>query len=201
MADARNVVVVEQSSRGRAVSAQEELRRELLDGFEQLNRRLAEVGETVPPQLLGAHPAGGGWSIGQILEHICLAGLSYLPAIDRLLAQPGKAPYQSGGWRPTIAGRLLRYSLESSRRLPAPVPLRPGATPRPEVLTVALELHADICQRIGRAERSEWRKLTLSSPFAWFIRMNLGDAFLVLLRHGERHTAQIERVATEIRRR
>ena len=40
----------------------------------------------------------------------------------------------------------------------------------------------------------DWRRTRLASPASPLIRLNLGDAFLVLAVHARRHLGQVERV-------
>ena len=41
-----------------------------------------------------------------------------------------------------------------------------------------------------------WRRLRFTSPYSALVRPNLGDAFLVLVTHAERHLDQIDRQAS-----
>lgn len=142
-------------------------------------------------------PADGGWSIDAILEHLCLAGERYLARMSQALAAGG-ARRERGRWRPTIGGRLLARSMVSSWKLRAPSMIVPGPVPRPDVLDAFLLTNASIRDLLHSAVDVEWRGVRFASPFARWLTLNLGDAALVLLRHGERHHQQMQRVARSL---
>ncbi|MCX6585892.1 MAG: hypothetical protein NTX13_04840 [Acidobacteria bacterium] len=71
-----------------------------------------------------------------------------------------------------------------------------AAQPRPDTLAAVLATHAKLRRLLHQAEGSCWRRLKLTSPYAWFPRPNFGDAGLLILRHGERHAARIERLTS-----
>lgn len=71
-----------------------------------------------------------------------------------------------------------------------------AAQPRPDTLAAVLATHAKLRRLLHQADGSCWRRLKLTSPYAWFLRPNFGDAGLLILRHGERHAARIERLTS-----
>jgi hypothetical protein len=138
-------------------------------------------------------PAPGAWSAAQALEHLVLASGSYLAVMrQRVEATPA-----SGGgdplWRPTLGGRLLARSMTSARRFPAPRGWAPAAEPRPhvrEAWTVELQ---ELDALLERAAGLPWNRVRFGSPVTALIRLNLGDGFLILVAHAERHFGQIDR--------
>jgi hypothetical protein len=66
------------------------------------------------------------------------------------------------------------------------------------VLDAFLTTNASIRDLLRSAADVEWRCVRFGSPFARWLRLNLGDAALVLLRHGERHDQQMQRVARSL---
>jgi hypothetical protein len=141
-----------------------------------------------------AVPPGGGWSIAQIFEHLCVADASYtgkaLPdAIRRARART--APPRP--WRPSLLGGFLRRALvNQGRKLPAPKPYRVGAV-RPDVVASWREGVGRLRELVVACDGLDLRT-PLSSPVEWWLRMNLGDALAVPVVHGHRHLAQMERV-------
>jgi hypothetical protein len=97
-------------------------------------------------------------------------------------------------WRPTLGGRLLVSGMESTtRKLPAPRIYHPAAAPRPNVIDAFLERQRSVVELITAAEPLEWRRLRMRSPVTPLLRVNIGDAFAVVVRHAERHMRQIDR--------
>jgi hypothetical protein len=166
----------------------------LLAAMQALDERAAEL-EHVDRAALNWQPPEGGWSAGQVLEHLCVANDSYLVELRDLLSRSAPAgTWKSGdvAWRPSFAGRLLVSSMESPRKLPAPKIWRPVPAPRPDVIAEFLARQREIAALIERSMGTEWRRVRMASPVSRFIRMNIGDAFTVLVRHAERHFRQID---------
>lgn len=181
------------------IRTQADLARVVATGLDALDARLAALLAGVPAGRWGVRRADGGWSLGEVLEHMCLSNEAYLARMRPMVAA-GSAPGGSDTpWRPTLLGGLLARSLESPRKLPAPRSIRPGPSPRPDVVAVLRATHEEVRALMTRAAALDWRRLRMSSPFAWFVRPNFGDACLIILRHGERHAGQIERLAATIR--
>jgi hypothetical protein len=168
------------------------------------HREIAELARPLDPERLVRRPPGGGWSVGDVLEHLLVSEGEYEPLVDELLRQArpdAGAPLRE--WSPSLFGAFLTRSLERPRRLPAPKQIRPGATPRGGVVEKFLAQQAALVARLDAAAGYDWSALTLGSPlvpalFRPLARMNLGDAFSVSVVHVERHTRQIERVLAVI---
>jgi len=165
----------------------------LVAAMQALDARAAEL-EQVDRAALDWQPPQGGWSAGQVLEHLCVANDSYLVELRKLLSRSTPATRNVGDamWRPSFAGRLLVRSMESPRKLPAPKAWRPAPAPRPNVIAEFLARQREIEALIERSMGTEWQRMRMASPVAAFIRMNIGDAFTVLVRHAERHFRQID---------
>jgi hypothetical protein len=144
-------------------------------------------------------PPGGGWSIAQIFEHMCIADSSYVdgclpPALEKARGRTGKP------WKPSLFGGWLRRSLANlGKKLPAP-----------KIYRVAGPVRANVVEEWGRGLR-KLRALIesavgcdlnqrLSSPVSKLIRISLGDALAVPVVHGHRHLAQVERTRNAIKR-
>jgi hypothetical protein len=138
-------------------------------------------------------PPDGGWSASQIFEHLCVANDSYLTQLHRLVPD-SRIGFGTANtyWKPSLAGKLLVRSMESPRKLPAPKIWTPGPTPRPNVISEFLRRQSDIVDLIQRSLAYDWRSVRLASPASRLIRMNIGDAFTVLVRHEQRHLRQIQ---------
>lgn len=148
-------------------------------------------------------PASGGWSVDQVLEHLCLGNALYLrameAAVERALQLPAAGDAAPRGrWRPTLGGRLLVRSLTSARRIPRPREMTPGRVSRPGVLEALAASHGALLELLDRATGLEWRDVRLRSPFATWVALTLGDAALVILRHGQRHARQVARLRAEL---
>lgn len=160
-------------------------------------RAVSAAAEEIPRKATQAQldwcPPGGGWSASQIFEHLCLANDSYLDELHDLVPDSRTGFGAANAfWKPSLAGKLLARSMESPRKLPAPKIWTPSLTPRPNVISEFLRRQSDVEDLIHRSLAYDWRKLRLASPASMLIRMNIGDAFTVIVRHEQRHVRQIQ---------
>jgi hypothetical protein len=169
----------------------------LLADMHRLDERAAEWERTLDRPALEWHPPDGGWSAGQVFEHLCVANDSYLVRLRRVLNRPPRRADREvvdAAWHPSFAGRFLAKSMESPRKMPAPRMWRPAPAPRANVIAEFLGRQREIEALIERSMAGEWQRTRLASPVSSLIRMNVGDAFTILVRHAERHFRQIDRL-------
>src|SRR5947199_1386960 len=85
-----------------------------------LTDRIASLARPLDPERLVRRPLTGGWSVGHVLEHLCVTAELYEPRIRALLiaARPDAAAALRP-WKPTIVGRLFVRAFERPARLPA----------------------------------------------------------------------------------
>ena len=170
--------------------------KDLIVALHVVSARAAEIDETVDAVALDWRPAPDAWSAAQVFEHLCVANDSYLGVVRPVVERAVVSAQQHATdltWRASFIGRLLARSMTSPRKLPAPKQWRPAPEARPNVIAAFLERQREIVSLIDRSSSTDWRRLRMSSPISPLIRMNVGDAFTILVRHEERHLRQIER--------
>ena len=162
-------------------------------------RALAVVRDLTPAQLT-TRPPQGGWSIAEVFEHLCAVAEAYDPVIARALEQ---SRARSGGprpFRPTLLGNLLRKALLESNRHPMPAPKAwHQLAPRDRVVEQFLLRVRGTMARLRELEGLDPRVM-LTSPAAWFVRMNVAEALAIEVVHAERHLGQAERVRATLAR-
>lgn len=166
---------------------------------------IAELTRPLDQERLFRRPPDGGWSVGEVLEHLRVSSEAYGPLLLDVLrrARPdAAAPLRE--WRPTFFGGFLARSLAAPRKLPAPKKIRPGPSPRGGVVEQFLAQQLGLASRLDDAAGYDWNALTLRSPLVPALvrplaTMNLGDAFSVEVVHAERHAKQMERVIAATR--
>lgn len=175
---------------------QERHRAALRTQIQDTARRVRALAGRMDDSRLHWYPPGGGWSMGQVLEHLCVSDEDYLVRLRDLVARPD-APRAAPGaeWRPSLMGRFLVSSLERPRKLPAPRRWIPPLMPRPDVLEAYLARQDELLGLLDRGGALDWRRVRTSSPVSPLIRLNLGDCFTLLAVHGRRHLGQMERLA------
>jgi hypothetical protein len=146
---------------------------------------------------LDAHPEPNGWSVAQVLEHLCLAGeLSQAPAIALLRSAPKDPAAAAREWKASLIGELIASSLSKPKKLKAPKVFQPGPTPRARIVDAFLTSEKRFLRDLDDAGELDWRALRLRSAAfpAWAPKMNLGDGFRIHSVHVDRHSHQIERL-------
>lgn len=150
---------------------------------------------------LAQRPSWGGWSVGEVFEHLCITDGLYVAPLQALFAaeHATSAPRRSPAWTPTLFGRLLLWSINPSnaRKSPAPAAFRPGAV-RDHVVESWLAQVERTRALMREADGLDLRRLKLSSPAAKLIRLNAGDAFALCAVHAQRHLGQVARTIADV---
>lgn len=167
-----------------------------------LRDRVIVLARPLDPEQLVRRPPDGGWSVGHVLEHLCVTTELYEPPIRALLekARPdAAAPLRE--WKPTLMGRFSVDMFERPTKMPSPKKMVPAASPRAGVVEKFLAQQDDFTRLMDDAAGYDWRRLRMASPAVPLpIKIfNLGDVFFVLVVHAERHARQMDRVVAAIR--
>lgn len=164
--------------------------REVEESIRVLERDVA----TLEYLQLGWRPPEGGWSIAQVLEHLIITDESYLEVFDRILAQPPVAP-SNAEWTPSLVGGFLtRSQMPNATKMRTPSLWQPGPGSRAEPVAEYIKVRRRLIDAMRKADGHNLRRTKLSSPAAKLIRINLGDAFMTIVVHTQRHLQQIERI-------
>lgn len=166
-----------------------------------LRDRFATLARPLDPEQLVRRPPDGGWSVGHVLEHLCVTAELYEPAI-RTLARGARADAAAPlrEWRPTIIGKLTVRTFERPLKLRTPKTMAPAVSPRAGVVEQMLG-HLDTqSQLLDETASLDWRRLRMASPAVPLpLKLfNLGDVFFILVVHAERHARQMDRVAATL---
>lgn len=163
--------------------------------------RIDALVRTLTPSQLDAHPEPNGWSVAQVLEHLCIAGdLTEAPAAEMLRnarKDPGAA---SREWKPSFLGGLIASALSKPKPLTAAKVFRPGPTPRAGIVDAWYAGEQRFLTDLDGAGDLDWLALRIRSAAmpAWAPKMNLGDGFRIHAVHIERHSHQIERLVGKL---
>jgi hypothetical protein len=169
----------------------------LVPELEKLEQRTKELTAGFGPEAMNWRPPDGGWSIAQLFEHLTVSTEIYFPLIRSRLAGSTANPARLQAWKPSLWGRVLIRSLQPTtlRKLPAPRIIRPGAQARANVVSEFLRALRETAELVRQARGHDLRRLRFPSPVSALLRgFNVGDAFLIIVVHAQRHLKQIERV-------
>jgi hypothetical protein len=150
------------------------------------------------PAQLCWRPAEGSWSIGECLLHVALTNRGMLPGIDAAIERARKRGLRGEGpFRHGWPGSWLVKTLEPpvSRKMKT----APWAVPRAAGSADSIEKdfhasHAEVIERMRRAQGYHLGKVKVKSPFMPLLRYTLGQAFAIIAAHGRRHMWQAEQV-------
>jgi hypothetical protein len=167
----------------------------------ETRERIAALVRPLDLAKLNEHPEPNGWSVGQVLEHLCVADGRYEDPLASLMATARKdAGAPSREWKPSFIGGMIAGSLLKPKPLKAPKVFRPGPTPRNGVVEDLLAREMNFVAAMDEAALLDWQALRIHSPALpkWAPKMNLGDGFRIHIVHLTRHSHQIERLAGKL---
>lgn len=171
--------------------------RRLIAELQASDERAIVLARGLSVEQLNWKPRPESWSVGQCLEHLCLATEAYMPPIARALAHRPRSPVEE--IRPGWFGRwfIRTYIAPSphSRTAPAPRAIRPGlGVVEPSVLDRFLAANRDARALIERAAPHDVNRIRFANPFISVIRFTVGTGFEIIAKHEDRHLLQAERV-------
>lgn len=183
---------------------QRDLHQQLRTESLALHQRVATLARGLDPEQLVRRPAPGAWSVGEVLEHLCVADELYAKPVATLLHRAhidAGAPARE--WRPTVLGNFIAKTLENPKPVKAPGKLRPGLTPRNGVVEDFLTRDTRLLHRMDDSTTLDWSDLRMTPPVLPFsipfVKLNVGDVFRIHVVHVRRHLAQMERAVAAIR--
>ena len=168
----------------------------LLYELDAADGRAVALAETLTRRQLNWTPAPGVWSVGQCLEHLCVANEVYLQAMPQSFAD--RAPSVVQDITPGWFGRwFIRAYIEPSAKVTrrrAPRKIKPGKTVEPSILDRFLRSNRDIRDLVHRASGHDVNRIRFRNPFVPLIHFTVGTGLEILAKHERRHLQQAERV-------
>lgn len=175
---------------------QRDLHESLRTEGELLHTQIAELARRLDPERLVRRPTPPGWSVGEVLVHLCVVDEAYAKPLATLIHrahQDAGAPLRE--WKPSFLGKLMAERLARPASMRTPWWFRPGASPRSGVVEDFLNRHARILRRMEESASLDWRDLRMPLPsLPPLLKLNLGDVFRIHIVHARRHLGQMERV-------
>jgi hypothetical protein len=159
------------------------------------HKHIAEMARPLDPEKLVRRPSPKSWSVGEVLEHLCITDEAYAKPVATLIhrARPDAgAPLRE--WKPSFLGKAIAGRLENMKPMGAPRAFRISPTPRNGVVEDFLTRSRRVISRMEEAASLDWRELRMNPPvLPPILKLNLGDAFNINVVHVRRHMKQIER--------
>jgi len=146
---------------------------------------------------LNRKPSPDKWSIGECIDHLIVSHDQYLKKIRNVNVNGFSKSEDNRVYKHTIWGKLLVDSV-------SPQTIKKKKTfkvfyPKHKLIkrSVLDDYDRSLDDFVKIAERFkgyDLNKIKISSPVSGFIRLNLGDAFLIHLNHDRRHINQAIKV-------
>ena len=159
--------------------------------------RVAALRRDLSDAALTWRPDPSTWSVAEITQHLVTTTELYEPRMEALLPKaleraPGRRPFRPrrfAAWFIKMAGP------ESEKKLKAPKRFDPSSGDvGAEVLDRFVAQQEGLLELMGRAADADLNRPRLGSPLTPLLRFSLGEAFLLLVRHQQRHLRQAERL-------
>lgn len=163
--------------------------------------RIAALVRTLDAARLNEHPEPKGWSIAEVLEHLCIADELYdAPMATMLRTARPDAGAALREVKHTFIGGKIADALLAPRKLKGPPAFKVRHAPRNGVVEAFLARELRFVQQMDDAVRYDWNALKVRSPALPFFmpKLNLGDAFRVHVVHVTRHAGQVERLVSRV---
>lgn len=172
-------------------------RAQLRERLARNNERVKYLAGPLTPEQLKWRPNDASWNIGQCLYHLTVSSTEYFAKLPGTFERAPQRPadHSDEPFRHGITGRLLIWAVspDTTWRLKAPSNIRPAPTAA-ATLDEFLETQDQLGEWIERSESIDVLWARFRSPENRLIRLNVADAFVVLLVHQQRHLNQIERI-------
>jgi hypothetical protein len=141
------------------------------------------------------------WSIGECIDHLVISHDQYLKNIRKIEFERIEPGNDSKPYKHTIFGNILVNSVspEATRKVKTFKVFKP--IHKLIAIGVVDDYHRSLDELIEVARKFEGYdliKIKISSPISSFIRLNLGDAFMIHLNHDRRHIDQANKVLEKL---
>lgn len=173
------------------------------DQVRTVTRIARELTEDTDRGTFNRRPPGGGWSVGECLDHLNATARLYLPVIAEAMDQArasGKIGQATDGrtWR----GRIVAWSQEPPVRffkMKTFDELQPARDLDPEaVLDEFQALHEELIVRINESASLDRKRIRIRSVLNPRLKLSLADWFEFLAAHARRHLWQAEQVLSRV---
>jgi len=169
----------------------------LLQEIDDADVRATRLAAGLTTQQLNWKPSLHEWSVGQCLDHLCVANDVYLASIASSF--DGRPNGVVGDITPGWFGRwFIRAYIEPSpatKRGRAPRKIVPASAVDGSILDRFLTTNQTLREHVHRGSGYDVNRIRFKNPFIGGIRFTVGTGFEILVRHQRRHLLQAERVA------
>lgn len=171
--------------------------KELLNDFLNLTeaaKKSAEKFLNLSYNQINWRPADSQWSIGECFEHLVRTNRKYLEEFRRKKIRTPEST--DTNFRHTLIGKMILRTVmpDYKRKLRTSKAFNPmGSSISINIIQDFLKINNDLAEAAENLDPENY-KTKITSPFAGYIRYNIGDSLLIIANHNMRHLRQAERV-------
>ncbi|HUG43783.1 MAG TPA: DinB family protein [Acidobacteriota bacterium] len=171
--------------------------KQFLEGLEQsaneVVRRTRELVGGLTPEELLRRPAPDRWSIADCYEHLIRSSEVYHPLIRRAVEEASAAPPDQP-FRKTWPARFFISMADDRVRVKAKAPRAfvPPAQARPDAPERFYQIQQEYLEILRAAAGKDLSSARVPSPATRLLKLSLGAALELLVRHQQRHVKQAE---------
>lgn len=151
-------------------------------------------------EVLNRKPARDSWSVLECIEHLNLYGDFYIAEIASRIQQANKSNDQKD-FRSGLLGNYFAKSMlpEKGRKTKTFKDKDPaGSHLTRAVLQRFLKQQQELLDLLNKARAVDLTKVKVALSISNFLKLQLGDAFRVVIYHNQRHIVQARKVIAQL---
>jgi DNA-binding ferritin-like protein len=179
--------------------------KELLDDLyaqtERFLQKAVQNWQNMPVEAFYKKPSPTAWSAAQCLEHLNIYGRYYIPALEKAIETAEQKGYQAtenytSGWLGNYFYKTMLPNTEGGlkTKMRAPANAIPAEQPDARAMIAEfIEQQEQMLQLIERARKINMAKVRVPISIMKWLRLKVGDTFLFMSAHHQRHILQAEK--------
>ena len=165
---------------------QDELYEHLVNRFSSFKSELSSLQDKEVD--LEKRPEDGKWNARENFEHLVVMWETYRPQFDRGFEKATHRTHNKfkSGWFGNWFANKMK-PIESGGMKTAKMFEPANFSKNSDAINALIEVQDDMIEYLTKMKKVDLQKSKITSPASKMIRMRMGDAFLVLANHQDRH--------------
>lgn len=137
------------------------------------------------------------WSVAECLSHLVNSNGLYLEKFRQIINTDSSGEQKDFSYSQSFSGKFITKGVDPSnqRKTKTFKPFYPDSSNIKEnILEDYIKTSKELISLDEKMKHLDLKKIKLSSPVNFIIRLNLGDPLIFIPKHDERHLIQAERV-------
>jgi hypothetical protein len=175
---------------------------ELINQFEGAKREMNDIVSGISAEKFNERPAGGGWSIGECIDHLNVTDADYTAQIEKGINEAKeKKLFTEGNYKTSwFAGKFIKnVEPPVKRRLKAPVKWTPHSELSIDKVTKNfIDLKGRYIELLKKSDGVNIGKIRIPSPATNLIKFPVFVLFKINAAHQRRHLWQAKNVKNNL---